>query len=101
MITAYMPVTCRIVGNLDEYDIVHTGLGRTFTDRGEAIAWGMDELDHDDFRIATLVGGRLAAIGWGDKDFTADEEDLPEIAAQLALEVVPAAEAALDRWHNR
>lgn len=98
-----MPVTCRIVGNLDAYDIVHTSLGRTFTDRAEALAWGMDELDHDDFRIATLHDGRLAAVGCEDWDFTAEEiEDLPGIARQLGLELDPAcAVDALNDWHNR
>jgi hypothetical protein len=83
----YMPVTGHLVGNLDEFDIVYTGLGCTFTSRSAAIAWGIDKLNHDDFRIATLVDGRLAAIGWGQKDFDPIEENLPAIARQLSLEV--------------
>lgn len=83
----YLPVTCQLIGSLDDWECWHTSLGRSFTDRAEAIAWGIDELDHDDFRIATLIDGKLAAIGSGDKDFAPDEEDLPAIARQLSLEV--------------
>lgn len=87
MITTYMPVTCNLVGNLDQYVCVHSDLGRSFENRWDAISWGVDELGHDDFRIATITDGRLAAIGWGVKDFSPEEEDLVEIAGQLGLEV--------------
>ena len=88
MATEYLPVRCEIVGNPGRWEDVHTSLGRTFTDRQEAIDWGIAELDHDDFRIATLVDGKLAAIGWGIDDFGPDDgEDLLAIARQLSVEV--------------
>lgn len=83
----FMPVTCSILGNLEDWECVHASIGRSFADRAEAIAWGVEALGHDDFRIATLVEGRLSAIGWGMDDFDPDEEDLPDIARQMALEV--------------
>lgn len=77
MTTIYPPVTCQLVGNLESYVAFHSDLGRTFFDRERAIAWGIEELGHDDFRIATLTDGRLTAIGWG----------LTEIARQLGYKV--------------
>lgn len=87
MTTLYIPVTCNLIGNLDQYVCFHSDLGRTFENRWDANSWGVDELGHDDFRIATVTDGRLTAIGWGEKDFGPDEEDLGEIAGQLGYEV--------------
>lgn len=87
MTTTYTPVTCQLVGNLESYVAFHSDLGRTFVDRQQAITWAIDELGHDDSRIATLTDGRLTAIGWGLSDFGPDEEDLAEIAGHLGYEV--------------
>lgn len=87
MTTLYIPVTVGLVGSLDDCTAVHEDSGRDFTDRGEALSWGMDYFGHDDFRIATVVDGRLTAIGGRDRDFGPDEEDLTEIAGQLGYEV--------------
>jgi len=89
MTITYLPVVCQLVGNLENWTAWHSAIepGKTFTNRWDAISWGIDELDHDDFRIATLNDGKLAAIGWGADDFDPAEEDLPAIARQLALEL--------------
>lgn len=88
MTTTFMPVRLH-VSYSDEhgYADFYTSMGQTFTDRAKAIRWGFAELNHDDFRIATLVNGRLSAIGFEMRDFDPDEEGLPEIAANLGLEV--------------
>jgi hypothetical protein len=85
--TLYIPVTVGLVGTLDDCHTVHEDSGRDFTDRTEAMRWGMDYYGHDDFRIATVTDGRLTAIGFGVSDFGPDEEDLGEIAGQLGYEV--------------
>lgn len=86
MTTTYMPVACQLVGDLENWSTSYMSLGITCTDRADAVSCGIEELGHDAFRIATLIDGRLAAIGWGmDPDFDPAEEDLPDIARQLAL----------------
>lgn len=87
MTTTYLPVTCQLVGTVEDWTVAYSPLHREFTDRAEAFAWGIEELGHDDFRLATLVDGKLAAIGWGTDDFDPVEEDLPDIARQLAREL--------------
>lgn len=94
MTTTYMPVTCQIVGNLELWHTAYHSLGRQFDDRAEAHAWGVEELDHDDFRVAILVDGKLDGIGWGagPEAITFDpvEENLADIADQLGLDLAPA-----------
>lgn len=87
MTTVYIPVSCGLVGTLDDCTLVHEDSGRDFPTRAEALLWGYDYYGHDDFRIATVVDGRLTAIGWGDEDFDPAEENLPAVAAQLGYEV--------------
>jgi len=89
MTTQYLVVQHQISGTLDNYWSDYTDpLGRRFDDRDEAIRAGIDYFDHDDFNIATLVDGKLAAFGWGnDPDFDPDDCDLPEIARQLCLDL--------------
>ncbi len=86
-----MPVTCQIVGSPELWHDEYTSLGRQFEDRAEAHAWGVEELDHDDFRIAVLVDGKLDGIGWGAGpeavDFDPVEENLADIADQLCLDL--------------
>jgi hypothetical protein len=87
MTTRYIPVTVGLVGTLDDFTTVHEDSGRDFTDRTDALRWGMDFYGHDDFRIATVTDGRLTAIGYAMSDYGPDEEDLGEIAGQLGYEV--------------
>jgi hypothetical protein len=86
--TTFMPVVARRFGDASSFETVHFRISdHAFDDRAAAVSYGLGCLNHDDFRIATLVDGRLAAIGSHTWDFTADEEDLPEIAGQLGFEV--------------
>lgn len=66
MTTVYMPVQEHLIGTLDDYEFAYSASGGRFTDRREALEWGLEHYNSDDFRIATLVRGRLAAIGWGE-----------------------------------
>ncbi len=87
MTTTYLPVTCQIVGNLDNFEHSYSLLGCEFSNRWDASSWGIDELGHDDFNIATLVDGELAAIGWGIDDFEPADSDLPDVARQLGVQL--------------
>jgi hypothetical protein len=95
MAVTYLPMTCQLIGTPADYDTVHARIGDGFQYgyRPDAHAYAFDELGHDDFRIATIVDGKLAGIGWGpgdtpdSVDFDPDEEGLAEIAAQLGLDL--------------
>jgi hypothetical protein len=85
VITEFMPVRLQIFYNdRDGFTAGRSPLGPTFTDREQAIAWAAETLNTDDFQIATLHNGRLAAIGFEMRDF--DDEDLTAIAADIGLE---------------
>ena len=87
MTTTYMPVSMHVYSDGDDFDIVYSSSERQFTDRTEALTWGVEHYGSDDFRIATLTDGRLSAVGWGHDDFDPAGEDLPSAAANLGVEV--------------
>lgn len=100
--TTYIAVRCQLSGNLADYTCDHSPVGVPHDTREAAWKAAFAELGHDDFRIATLIGGKLAAIGYGygqaehvedfgAEDFAVTEEDLSEIARQLALDLHPTA----------
>lgn len=87
--TTYLVVTQQLYGHPDDHQTVYgTPPVPTFTTRDQANRAGTAHLGHDDFNIATLIDGRLAAFGHGDGDFTpAEFPDLVEVAEQLGLEL--------------
>ncbi|GAA2623709.1 hypothetical protein GCM10010399_63710 [Dactylosporangium fulvum] len=92
MTTMFVVVKQQIVGTPADYEVVYDCNGIEHQDRAEAIRLGVEALDHDDFSIATVVGGRLVAFGFGMDDFGPDEDgaphgghDLDEIARQIGL----------------
>jgi hypothetical protein len=86
-----MVVQLHIVGTSGDWHDEHTSDSVEHPTRDAAWRAGWADLDHDDFRIATLRDGKLAAIGWGSgegqRDFDPEEEGLAGIAEQLGLEV--------------
>jgi hypothetical protein len=90
--TEYRVVQCRAWMNDTGFGFTYTDLHLAGPDRATVIAAGIDDLEHDDFLIATLVDGRLAAAGHDMGDFTPEDADLPEIARQLCLDLAPTAD---------
>lgn len=90
MTTEYIALRCQLVGNLESWSTAYDWDGERLPSRQAAVNHGWDLWDHDDFRIGILTDGKLTGIGWGlDIDFDPVEEDLPDIARQLALECGP------------
>lgn len=59
---------------------------RTFGTRRAAIDHGFTLGRSDDFNIGTVVGGKLAAIGWMEKDHDTAADRLAEISKELYIE---------------
>lgn len=59
---------------------------RTFSTRQDAIDHGFTLNRSDDFNIGTVVGGKLTAIGWMDKDHDTPAGKLAEIVRELYLD---------------
>ena len=91
MTTTYMVVQMLVSGSAGNWSFDHTSDLVQHPTRDAAWQAGWAQLDHDDFRIATLRDGKLAAIGYGSgegqHDFDPEEEGLAGIAEQLGLEV--------------
>lgn len=59
---------------------------RRFAERKEAISHGFEQMGGDDFLIVTLVGGKVAAVGWVNDDRNpADPEEIARVAPVLRL----------------
>lgn len=83
----FMPIRLHIYYDGVVWDDSYSSSGRLFSDRQMAIDFGIELYRSDDFRIATLIDGRLAAVGCGYEDFSPVAAFLAEVARHLELEV--------------
>lgn len=85
MTREYIVVICRAWMNEHGHGFDYYSDMQRFADRQAAIRHGFTLGESDDFGIGTVVGKKLTAYGWMDRDFD-DASALSEIARQLYLE---------------
>lgn len=91
MTTEYLIVVQQLWLNETGHGTDYHRFGRPHADRSKAIQAALDDLDHDDFSVATVVDGRIVAFGWMFDDFGVEDgephggHDLAEIARQVGM----------------
>jgi hypothetical protein len=82
MTTTYLAVIQQIWGHEDADGVWRSGVyylpyGEPHMDRASLLIDTEYALDHDDFNVLTLVDGKPAGFGYGDKDFGPEDDGTP------------------------